>query len=113
MSTAPGTPDHFAREDCRHYLRRSSHNGDAVERCRLGAASELPFRCPDGCLFFEERKLYTTGWAREGDQAMTNTAWSLADLPPARPRPSGQAGGGRAGGGRPGNGKNKKKRRGR
>jgi hypothetical protein len=44
---------------------------------------------------------------------MTNTAWSLADLPPARPRPSGQAGGGRAGGGRPGNGKNKKKRRGR
>jgi len=90
------------REDCRHYLRRTTHGGEVLQRCRLGVADESAFACPEGCLFFEARLLSTAGWATEGDQPMTNTAWGLAGLqPPAGGPPS-----------RPG--KNKKKgRRGR
>lgn len=36
--------------------------GDAVQRCRLGANEEMPFACPEHCLFFEPRAVTATGW---------------------------------------------------
>ena len=59
------------REDCRHYVQRSTPGGELLQRCRLGAAEETPFACPDDCLFFEARVLSTAGWAQEGDEAMS------------------------------------------
>lgn len=52
------------RSDCRHYSSRTLDSGETVQRCRLGAATETPFGCPDDCLFFEPRPLSDTGWNR-------------------------------------------------
>jgi len=89
------------REDCRHYIRRTTLGGEVLQRCRLDVADEGVFACPDGCLFFEGRVLSTAGWATEVDKPMSNTAWGLAGIPPV-----GSKG---AAPGRPG--KNKKKGR--
>jgi hypothetical protein len=70
------------REDCRHYVQRSTTGGELLQRCRLGVADEVPFACPDACLFFEARVLSTAGWTRQADQPMSNTALGLAGLPP-------------------------------
>ena len=57
-----------ARTDCQHYSSRTLPRGDRVERCRLGAAQEVPFDCPDDCLFFEARAISDAGWQiREPD----------------------------------------------
>jgi hypothetical protein len=53
------------RDDCRHYVRRSTAGGEAIERCRLDANEANPFACPDGCLFFEPRKVSDAGWQQE------------------------------------------------
>lgn len=45
------------RDDCRHYLNRSTAGGDGFERCRLEVNENDPFACPEGCLFFEERTM--------------------------------------------------------
>jgi hypothetical protein len=50
------------REDCRHYLGRSTTGNERVERCRIDANLEDPFRCPEGCLFWEARKIPGAGW---------------------------------------------------
>jgi hypothetical protein len=50
--------------NCRHYSSRSTPAGDVLERCRLGANAEMPFACPDDCVFFEARKISDTGWLR-------------------------------------------------
>jgi len=50
--------------DCRHYVRREASAGDVVERCKLDANEDLPFSCPDGCLFYEPRGISQTGWQR-------------------------------------------------
>ena len=52
------------REDCRHYSTRSTPVGDVLQRCRLGANEEMPFACPEHCLFFEPRTITDTGWSR-------------------------------------------------
>lgn len=52
------------RDDCRHYSTRSTAAGDVLQRCRLGVNEEMPFACPDGCLFFEPRHISETGWLR-------------------------------------------------
>ena len=52
------------REDCRHYSSRSTAAGDVLQRCRLGVHEEMPFACPEGCLFFEARKISEAGWLR-------------------------------------------------
>ncbi len=69
------------RDDCRHYIKRTTNGGEALQRCRVGAADDEPFACPDGCLFFEGRVLSTAGWATESAVPMSNTAWGLAGLP--------------------------------
>ncbi|HET9060776.1 MAG TPA: hypothetical protein VFN61_12710 [Acidimicrobiales bacterium] len=76
------------REDCRHYLKRSTAAGEAMERCRVGAGEEHPFACPDGCLFFEERVFSRAGWAAPTAEPMSNTSLGLSALPPPRPKPA-------------------------
>jgi len=50
------------REDCRHYSSRTSTAGEVVQRCKLGANEEVPFACPEDCVFFEPRAVSDTGW---------------------------------------------------
>jgi hypothetical protein len=52
------------RKDCRHYSTRSTPTGDVMQRCRLGVNEEVPFACPEDCLFFEPRSITDTGWSR-------------------------------------------------
>lgn len=40
-------------------------SGDLVQRCRVDAAEQAPFACPDGCIFFEPRSITDAGWSRE------------------------------------------------
>jgi hypothetical protein len=74
------------REDCRHYLRRTSGSGDLTQRCRLSVNTEDPFACPDDCLFFEARALSEAGWAQGSASPMSNTADGLVGLPPTSKR---------------------------
>ncbi|MGH9207303.1 MAG: hypothetical protein ACRD1G_12195 [Acidimicrobiales bacterium] len=50
------------REDCRHYIMQTVRAGDKLERCRVAANETLPFGCPDGCVFYEPRKVSSAGW---------------------------------------------------
>ncbi|MHB1931207.1 MAG: hypothetical protein ACYDEN_06170 [Acidimicrobiales bacterium] len=74
------------RTDCRHYLARTSPRGETAERCRLGMATEIPFACPDECLFFEARASMGAGWATAPSTPMSNTADRLVGLPPPKRR---------------------------
>jgi hypothetical protein len=74
------------REDCRHYVQRSTAAGDVLRRCRLGVNEERPFACPDGCLFFEDRKVLGAGWTPAPTERMSNTADGLQNLPPPKRR---------------------------
>lgn len=78
------------RDDCRHYLHRSTTAGEALQRCRLSVNSESPFACPDGCLFFEPRAVSGAGWAQPPSQPMTNTADALNRLEPETKRRRGR-----------------------
>jgi hypothetical protein len=51
------------RHDCRHYSRRTISADEVVQRCRLGAAAEAPFDCPEDCVFFEQRPVIDGGWS--------------------------------------------------
>jgi hypothetical protein len=74
--------DMAVREDCRHYMRRTTPAGDALERCRVSANEENPFACPDGCMFFEKRNVTSAGWTQAPTEPMSNTAAPLINLPP-------------------------------
>ena len=50
------------RTDCRHYKRRTSAAREVVEGCRLDAAPDAPYRCPENCPLFEEVKVSRAGW---------------------------------------------------
>ncbi len=70
------------RDDCRHYVHRSTPTGEAMQRCRLSANEEHPFACPEGCLFFEDRLVSGAGWTQASSEPMSNTAHALNALPP-------------------------------
>ena len=53
-----------------------------MQRCRLSANQDAPFACPEGCMFFEERKVSGVGWTQAPAQPMSNTADGLIGLPP-------------------------------
>jgi hypothetical protein len=74
------------RDDCRHYVGRSTASGDVIRRCRLGVNDEAPFACPDSCLFFEARPYSGAGWAQGSSVPMSNTADKLNALPPQKKR---------------------------
>lgn len=50
------------RDDCKHYVLRTTAGTDRIEGCKLGANERDPFACPDGCVFFEPRRLAEHGW---------------------------------------------------
>jgi hypothetical protein len=56
------------RQDCRHYSTRSVSADQVVQRCRVAANQEMPFACPEGCIFFEPRSITDAGWARFEDE---------------------------------------------
>ena len=41
---------------------QTTADGEKVERCKLGANQQLPFACPDGCVFHEARTVSSAGW---------------------------------------------------
>ncbi|MDA8276270.1 MAG: hypothetical protein M0029_13005 [Actinomycetota bacterium] len=49
-------------EVCRHYIMQTTSRNEKLEKCRMGANEHLPFGCPDGCVFFEPRKVSGAGW---------------------------------------------------
>lgn len=69
------------RDDCRHYIRRSTPTGEAVERCRLNANESNPFACPEGCVFFEPRNVSSAGWTQAPTEPLSNTGQGLIGLP--------------------------------
>ncbi len=73
-----------AREDCRHYVHRSTPTGEVMQRCRISVNTEDPFACPEGCLFFESRSLSGAGWAVGPSTPMSNTADALRAMPPEK-----------------------------
>jgi len=55
-------------EDCRHYVMQTTTRGEKLERCKVRANEPLPFACPDGCVFYEPRKVSSAGWQVSRDQ---------------------------------------------
>jgi hypothetical protein len=49
------------RSDCRHYDSRTYKSGEIVRKCRLDLAPEAPWRCPDDCPSFTQRR-FDAGW---------------------------------------------------
>jgi hypothetical protein len=49
------------RNDCRHYDSRTYKSGEIVRKCRLDLAPEAPWRCPDDCPAFAQRR-FDAGW---------------------------------------------------
>jgi hypothetical protein len=55
--------------NCKHYVLRTMPSGERLQRCVVKANEELPFGCPDGCLFFEPRtRIAKIGWERPTDE---------------------------------------------
>lgn len=50
------------REDCRHYVKRTTSQLEKIEQCRLAVNEVDPFACPEGCLFWEARAISAAGW---------------------------------------------------
>jgi hypothetical protein len=50
------------KADCRHYIMQTNSRGEKLERCRVDANLDIPFACPDGCVFYEPRKVSSAGW---------------------------------------------------
>lgn len=48
--------------DCRHYIMQTTSRGEKLERCRVDANLDIPFACPDGCVFYEPRRVSSAGW---------------------------------------------------
>ncbi len=42
-------------------MQTTSHE-EKLEKCRVGANEHIPFACPEGCLFYEPRKVSGAGW---------------------------------------------------
>jgi hypothetical protein len=53
------------RNDCRHYVMQTVRQAERLERCRIGANLQMPFACPEGCVFFESRRTSSAGWKVE------------------------------------------------
>lgn len=49
------------RSDCRHYETRTYGPGEVVHRCKLNLAPEAPWRCPDECPSYAQRRM-DVGW---------------------------------------------------
>jgi len=54
------------RTDCRHYSTRTVGPDEVIQRCRVEAAEQTPFSCPEGCVFFEDRPIGLGPWGADG-----------------------------------------------
>jgi hypothetical protein len=54
------------REDCRHYVMQTTVTAERLERCKLDVNEQVPFACPEGCLFYEPRSTSSAGWKGVG-----------------------------------------------
>jgi hypothetical protein len=54
--------DVSVNDDCRHYVMQTTPRGDKIERCKIDANEPLPFACPEGCVFYEQRRVSSAGW---------------------------------------------------
>ncbi|HML01681.1 MAG TPA: hypothetical protein VEJ21_01910 [Acidimicrobiales bacterium] len=50
------------KADCRHYVMQTTARAEKLERCRVEANEQLPFACPEGCVFYEPRRVSDAGW---------------------------------------------------
>jgi len=41
---------------------QSTATGDKLQRCKVEANEALPFACPEGCVFYEPRRVSQAGW---------------------------------------------------
>jgi hypothetical protein len=41
---------------------QTTNAGEKLERCRVDANEQLPFACPEGCVFYEPRRVSNAGW---------------------------------------------------
>ena len=44
-------------------MQTTAHE-EKLEKCRMGANEQIPFACPEGCLFYEPRKVSGAGLDR-------------------------------------------------
>lgn len=49
------------RSDCKHYDSRTYATGEVVRKCRLDLAPEAPWRCPEDCAGYVQRR-GDVGW---------------------------------------------------
>lgn len=84
------------REDCRHYLTRSTPSG-LERRCRVNASSGEGdmFTCPEDCLFFETKTLRAAGWTAAPTERMSNTADLIPEPLPKKRKPQNKKGKGK------------------
>jgi len=50
------------REECKHFQSRTYDSGEVARFCRLDLAPEAPWRCPEHCPRYEQRR-GDAGWA--------------------------------------------------
>jgi len=50
------------QEQCKHLIARTMSNGERTLKCRLGVNEQVPFACPEGCVFFEPKTTSSAGW---------------------------------------------------
>ena len=60
---------------------KSGGSGEVVEGCRLNAAPDAPYSCPEHCSFFEQVRVSRAGW----------TVGSLGAPQPSAARPPAEA----------------------
>jgi hypothetical protein len=41
---------------------QTTRGNDKLERCKVDANEPLPFACPQGCVFYEPRRVSSAGW---------------------------------------------------
>ena len=49
------------RESCKHFESRTYPDGETARKCVLDLAPEAPWRCPDDCPSFAQRR-FDVGW---------------------------------------------------
>ena len=69
------------RTDCRHYSRRTSAAGEVREGCRINAAPDAPYSCPENCPLFERVSVSRAGW-QVGSLGAADTPRRDAARPP-------------------------------
>ena len=49
-------------EECKYLISRTMANNERILKCKLDANQDVPFACPEGCVFFERKTTSSAGW---------------------------------------------------